>query len=82
MPEVGAVGNLLPVNCDQRHCGGLAAPVEGTLPVALQRFVGEHETSWGLFAAGAILASLPVMALFYALQRHLVGGLTAGSVKG
>ena len=53
-----------------------------TLPVALQRFVGEHETSWGLFAAGAILASLPVMALFYALQRHLVGGLTAGSVKG
>jgi arabinogalactan oligomer/maltooligosaccharide transport system permease protein len=53
-----------------------------TLPVALQRFVGEHETSWGLFAAGAILASLPVMVLFYALQRHLVGGLTAGSVKG
>lgn len=53
-----------------------------TLPVALQRFVGEHETSWGLFAAGALLASLPVMALFYALQKHLVGGLTAGSVKG
>jgi arabinogalactan oligomer/maltooligosaccharide transport system permease protein len=53
-----------------------------TLPVALQRFVGEHETSWGLFAAGALLASLPVMALFYGLQKHLVGGLTAGSVKG
>lgn len=53
-----------------------------TLPVALQRFVGEHETSWGLFSAGALLASLPVMALFYGLQKHLVGGLTAGSVKG
>jgi len=53
-----------------------------TLPVALQRFVGEHETSWGLFAAGAILASIPVMLLFYALQKHLVGGLTAGGVKG
>ena len=53
-----------------------------TLPVALQRHVGEHDTDWGLFAAGAIIVSVPVMALFYALQRHLVSGLTAGSVKG
>ncbi len=53
-----------------------------TLPVALQRFVGEYNASWGKFAAGAILVSVPVMAIFYAVQRHLVGGLTAGSVKG
>lgn len=53
-----------------------------TLPVALQRYVGEFQTDWGSFAAGAILVSVPVMALFYALQKHLVGGLTAGSVKG
>jgi len=53
-----------------------------TLPVALQRYVGEHSTDWGTFAAGAVLTSAPVMALFYALQKHLVGGLTSGSVKG
>ena len=53
-----------------------------TLPVALQQYVGEYTTEWGKFAAGAILVSLPVCALFYALQRHLVSGLTAGSVKG
>ena len=53
-----------------------------TLPVALQRYVGEYQTDWGTFAAGAIVVSIPVMALFYALQKHLVGGLTAGSVKG
>jgi len=53
-----------------------------TLPVALQRYVGEFQTDWGSFAAGAILVSVPVMALFYALQKHLVGGLTAGAVKG
>lgn len=53
-----------------------------TLPVALQRFVGEHKTEWGHFAAGALVVSIPVMAVFFALQKHLVGGLTAGGVKG
>ena len=53
-----------------------------TLPVVLQGYVGDFGTAWGRFAAGAIVVSLPVMALFFALQRHLVEGLTAGSVKG
>ena len=53
-----------------------------TLPIALARYVGQRTTEWGHFAAGALLVSLPVMALFYALQRHLVAGLTAGGVKG
>ncbi|MBL9037770.1 MAG: sugar ABC transporter permease [Archangium sp.] len=53
-----------------------------TLPVALQRYVGEYKTEWGHFAAGALVISAPVMALFFALQKYLVGGLTAGAVKG
>ena len=53
-----------------------------TLPVALQRLVGEYRTEWGTFAAGALLVSAPVMVVFFALQKHLVGGLTAGGVKG
>ena len=53
-----------------------------TLPVALQRFVGEYKTEWGHFAAGALVVSAPVMIVFFALQKHLVGGLTAGGVKG
>jgi arabinogalactan oligomer / maltooligosaccharide transport system permease protein len=53
-----------------------------TLPVVLQRYVGEHRAQWGHFAAGAIVVSLPVMALFYWLQRHLVSGLNQGAVKG
>ena len=53
-----------------------------TMPVRLQHFVGDYTTEWGHFAAGALLVSVPVMALFFALQKHLVGGLTAGGVKG
>jgi arabinogalactan oligomer/maltooligosaccharide transport system permease protein len=53
-----------------------------TLPVVLQSYVGEFSTDWGAFAAGAILVSVPVMALFYLAQRQLVSGLTAGGVKG
>ncbi len=53
-----------------------------TLPVALKRHVGDFSTVWGRFAAGAVITSAPVMALFFALQKHLVGGLTSGGVKG
>jgi len=53
-----------------------------TLPVVLNSYVGDFGTEWGRFAAGAILVSLPVMGLFFLLQRHLVEGLTAGGVKG
>lgn len=53
-----------------------------TLPVVLNGYVGEYGADWGAFAAGAILVSLPVVALFFVLQRQLVEGLTAGAVKG
>jgi len=53
-----------------------------TLPVLIQSSVGEFSSQYGLFAAGAIVTSVPVMAVFYVLQKYLVGGLTAGAVKG
>ncbi|WP_062212781.1 sugar ABC transporter permease [Demequina oxidasica] len=61
----------------------LVSPDQWTLAVGMYQWVSNQLTSnWGLFAAGAVVASLPVLALFLALQKYIVGGLTAGSVKG
>lgn len=53
-----------------------------TAPVGLRFFVGGFSSQWGYFAAGSIIVSLPVVALFYYLQKYLISGLTAGGVKG
>ena len=53
-----------------------------TLPVLIQSSVGQFSADWGKFAAGALVTSVPVMIVFYVLQKYLVGGLTAGAVKG
>ncbi len=52
-----------------------------TLPVTLFRHVGAYGADWGAFAAGSLIVSIPVCLLFFALQRQLVGGLSAGAVK-
>ena len=54
-----------------------------TLAVGMYQWVSNQLASrWGLFAAGAVIGSIPVLALFLSLQRYIVGGLSAGSVKG
>ena len=54
-----------------------------TVAVGLHQFIGgQYATNWGAFAAGSILASIPIVIIFLSLQRYIVNGLTAGSVKG
>ena len=54
-----------------------------TLPVGLYGFINQnYGQHWGPFAAGSLMAMIPVTALFLFLQRWIVSGLTAGSVKG
>ncbi|NMC52725.1 MAG: carbohydrate ABC transporter permease [Chloroflexi bacterium] len=53
-----------------------------TWPLGLQRLQGQFTTLWGQFSAGAILVTIPVMALFLYTSKYLISGLTLGSVKG
>lgn len=53
-----------------------------TLPLGLKMFQSNMEVAWGLYSAGAVVVSIPVVLLFLFLSRWLVSGLTLGSVKG
>jgi len=54
-----------------------------TLPVGMHQFIDkQYGQRWGAFSAGALIAAIPAAALFMALQKYIVGGLTQGAVKG
>ncbi len=54
-----------------------------TLPVGIiQSFVGEFSIKWGEMMAASVITSIPVILIFIFLSKHLIGGLTAGAVKG
>ena len=61
----------------------LVDPEAQTLAVGLYQYVSQRFSEyWGVFAAGAVLAAIPVVLLFQFLQRYIVSGLTQGAVKG
>jgi arabinogalactan oligomer/maltooligosaccharide transport system permease protein len=54
-----------------------------TVAVGLQQFVGQQfGQNWGPFAAGSLLAAIPLVAIFLSMQRFIIGGLTQGATKG
>lgn len=60
----------------------LIDPEKQTLAVGLTKLVSNPRyADWSAFSAGAVMAALPVMAVFLFLQKYIVGGLTAGAVK-
>lgn len=53
-----------------------------TLPIGLSQLIGLYNQQYGMLMAGTLLAVIPVIALFFLLQKEFVAGLTAGAVKG
>lgn len=53
-----------------------------TWPLGIMAYQGEYSTDWNLVLAFIALTILPAVVIFFAAQKHLVAGLTAGSVKG
>lgn len=42
----------------------------------------DYSRSWPLFSAASILVSIPILIIFFCIQKYMVSGLTAGGVKG
>ena len=53
-----------------------------TWTLGLFELQGQYITQWGMFAAGSMLVTLPVLALFLYSSKWLISGLTLGGVKG
>ncbi|WP_327087750.1 carbohydrate ABC transporter permease [Nonomuraea sp. NBC_01738] len=51
------------------------------LTVALNSFIGQYEVDWQNLFAGSVIATIPVIILFALIERKVVSGLTAGSIK-
>jgi multiple sugar transport system permease protein len=60
----------------------LAGRETRTLPVAVYNVLTFEQVAWGPLAAAALVVTLPVLILTVVIQKEIVSGLTAGSVKG
>ena len=59
----------------------LSTDANQPLSVALTKFVGQYDAAWQYVFAVSVVAVIPVVILFALIEKRLVGGLTAGSVK-
>jgi multiple sugar transport system permease protein len=59
----------------------LTTDTQQPLSVALSKFVGQYDAAWQYLFGISIVAIIPSVFLFVLIEKHLVGGLTAGSVK-
>jgi multiple sugar transport system permease protein len=59
----------------------LSTDTNQPLSVALSKFVGQYDAAWQYLFGVSIVAIIPSVILFALIEKHLVGGLTAGSVK-
>jgi len=53
-----------------------------TVPIGIRNFIGNYNGEYDQLMAAGVVSTLPVMIAFFATQRWLVKGLTAGAVKG
>jgi ABC-type maltose transport system permease subunit len=53
-----------------------------TIALGLRFFDQQYAANWSMFAAASLLGCLPIMIIFYSLQKYLVQGLTKGAIKG
>ncbi|MBP1993445.1 carbohydrate ABC transporter permease [Paenibacillus eucommiae] len=60
----------------------LNSPELRTIPLGTYSFFGQYTKQWDLALAALVLSVLPIIIFFLIMQKHIIEGITAGSVKG
>ena len=58
-----------------------STPAHEPLTVGLTSLIGQYQVQWNYMFTGSLIGIIPVVILFASIEKYLVGGLTAGSVK-
>ncbi|HEU5199353.1 MAG TPA: ABC transporter permease subunit [Ktedonobacterales bacterium] len=74
-----ALANIL---LSSNGLGGESLGTNITFPVGIYSLTSDFRVPWGYFAAASVMVAIPIMILFFYLQRFFKSGLTIGSVKG
>ncbi|MFA6508352.1 MAG: carbohydrate ABC transporter permease, partial [Treponemataceae bacterium] len=84
LPGVSATGIYIFINSWNEfiYASILTSSAVRTIPVSLQNMVGEYQIAWGLLTAGGIVAAIPILTMFFFIQKTMITGMTAGAVKG
>lgn len=83
-PALAALAILVLRSCGMTTSGRCVSRKDEAAPITagVAALKGQWTTSWNLVSAGSILAALPSVAMFFAMQKHFVAGLTFGATKG
>ncbi|HCM26394.1 MAG: sugar ABC transporter permease [Treponema sp. GWB1_62_6] len=84
LPGVSATGIYIFINSWNEfiYASILTSSAVRTIPVSLQNMVGEYQIAWGLLTAGGVVAAIPILTMFFFIQKTMISGMTAGAVKG
>ncbi|MFS0635112.1 carbohydrate ABC transporter permease [Mesobacillus foraminis] len=59
----------------------LQDPALRTIPLATFFFFGQYTKQWDLALAGLVLSIIPLVIFFFSMQKHIIKGITSGSIK-
>lgn len=57
------------------------SPSHRTLPIGLALFIGAHTTAWGPFMAGSVIATVPLVIVYFVSQRWFRSGISLGGIR-